>query len=354
MNNCSTSITFYEHGIMKKFVYVDTLHSLLNNKISQMRASSRDFVMPSLSIEKQRCGPRASSARRCLTTRARSDGYSPVLQPLRASFCETSDGLRDFAKCCVIDRWYPSLTAQMARADKSFGVFCDSANALIKSSGERASFMCSSSMQRTSQTLVDDWTQLITEFNEVVDTGPLPTLNVLISSLTRLNIALYSLSSCLAARSGRRDPAFKDVKAVIIWLRKRAVCALRLPRSFNMDEISRGVSAVESAVGSIIGPLVSRCSMATGEMMRAKIEVGASLKDAAMVVVGMTSFASTANLTRALMASTSGQIDATFHVLKIPIHLYIKFDDEEVREPDGETIMSAIRDRIGGIGKSAP
>lgn len=299
----------------------------------------------------------------------RGDGISPLLTRARAAVREALAGVRALIVKCSLSTLEPTLSKQLTTVDRTFTTFCELANNMagsIRPGLPPGQTMCTSIVLKASQTLLYDWSDLIDAFNQTVEAGPVPVLQVFAESLKNIAARLAQLGDCVAVgsiRSSISQAAVMDVREEVLAMRREATAAFRLPsRAAPVpDGLVPRTRAVIRRISGLFARSSPRCSMATGEIMRMKVDLNAECNRLIEIVTGIENFGEMANSLRVAIANASVEIDKAFVALRIPLRLKLEFDEEEEdaeARAEAEVAqkqtqhLDALQDGIGAIQKA--
>lgn len=279
------------------------------------------------------------------TFHRKANGFSEILTPFRNSYSDTTNILHTFGTTCLVDQFAPALTNQFKRVNTIYDQFCNQANNMIGSLRPNIKeSMCTSVMLKTSQILANEWGEFINTFNQIVDAGPTPCFQLAANSLTQVNAKLKELTDCFAigALHSTVSRNFVDnIQTEAMALKRESMAAFRLPSkvcdaTFDFADYNKRIRKVVTKSGKLFSRSTLKISMATGEMMRIKVDLNIACNELLHVIDALENFSSIASATRAEIARTSNILDSLFDRLRIPLSLKLEFDGDEEDKPDNE------------------
>lgn len=333
----------------------------LKVQVPPVAMPERDSSMNDLSARLQsenHSTPRTSARgeKRCKTAKSfqhKSSCFSEILSPFRNSFKDTTDMLHTFGSTCLVDQFAPSLANQFKRVTIMYDQFCNQANNMIGSLRPNVKeSMCTSVMLKTSQILANEWGEFINAFNEVVDTGPSPCFQLVANTLTQVHSKLREVSDCFAVgalKSTISTCFIEKIRSETLLLKKESLAAFRLPSkvrdaTFDYADYNRRIQKIVICSGKLFSKSSLKISMATGEMMRMKMDLNIACNELLHIIDGISNFHAMASATRVEIARTSNNLDSLFERLKIPLSLKLEFEGEGEEKADNE--IQAEREQL--------
>lgn len=282
-----------------------------------------------------------TSRRNPYVSRKISSYAVPIVQ-LRSSYQSMDTQLHSLVANCNIEAISPELMMVYKRVDKAYDIFCLQANQLLSSQDPNATPRTqekTSAIYKVSEDLVNEWVTFIRLFNNTISKGSTPFFQIISGRLSRI-LGMFRQLNDRFNVGMMKIPFTRDgmrrVDSEIVLLRRECNSKFRNDDRIDQDFANK-VKLVIARVENVFRNSVTKATMCTAEIMRLKSELNVEASDLKTNVDAMVVFDKSAGLTRAEIANVNDVFNNLFQLMKIPLELKLKYEDEMSENEKTET-----------------
>jgi hypothetical protein len=268
--------------------------------------------------------------------------YAPPLRFFLSVYADLTVSLRRFNSECYIAITEPSLMIKFTRANHTCTIFCTQANNVIQGVRPAKTSLVTSSLIRTTEALIFEWTELIEAFNFVETQELTPHFQMCAQQLDILTTQLNSIATVLETgtlQSHVSRSFFEKVQRDARTLRHEA--GGPFSAAFNFPNFIQRIKALSQAIQEIFQRAVQWCNMSTSEIMRLRSTTTTTTGELVRLCNAFSQFQSLSTEVRDNLRVATERLDVLCSYLGLPLGVKI---DTPIRRVDNDDIEWVLED----------